>query len=52
MDKLPTSFRLTEKAVALLARIAVEQGISQSAVLEMLIRDDAQKKGITTQEPD
>jgi hypothetical protein len=45
-EKQPTSFRLTDKAQGLLLKLAEEFGISQSAVLEMLIRDRATKEGI------
>jgi hypothetical protein len=41
--KAATSFRLSEEALVLLARIAAEMGISQAAVLELAIREFAGK---------
>jgi hypothetical protein len=49
-DKIATSFRLTESAVSLLAKIAKEHGIAQSAVIEILIRQRAERLGITVEE--
>jgi hypothetical protein len=40
------SFRLTEEARKALAFIARYRGISQAAVLEQLIRDEAQRVNI------
>jgi hypothetical protein len=50
-EKQPTSFRLTDKAQALLAKIAEEAGTSQSAVVETLIRDKAKAEHIEFEEP-
>ena len=36
--KRPTSFRLSEEALRVLAQLAKEQGISQGAVLELMLR--------------
>jgi len=44
--KRETHFRLTETARALLARLAEADGISQNAVMELLIREAARKRGI------
>jgi DNA-binding PadR family transcriptional regulator len=49
-EKTKTSFSLTEKAQALLGKLAEEFGMSQSAVLEMLIRERARKEGIEIEE--
>jgi hypothetical protein len=45
-DKRSSSFRLTDEAFTLLARIAEHQGITQSAVLELLIRREAEHLGL------
>ncbi len=42
-----TSFRLSEIARKLLAKIAKESGISLTAALEIAIREAAKKRGIT-----
>src|SRR5215469_7586475 len=44
--KREAHFRLTEPARALLAQLAQADGISQNAVLELLIREAARKRGI------
>ena len=44
--KREAHFRLTEEARALLAQLAALDGISQNAVLELLIRDAARKQGL------
>jgi len=46
MTKKPTSVRISEEAKRLLALLAQEQGITQAAVIELLIREGAKKKGI------
>jgi len=46
MGKTPTSFRLSDKAKYLLRLLSRELAVSQSAVLEIIIRDEAQEKGI------
>lgn len=50
-EKPAISFRLTEKAQALLAWIAEDSGIAQSAVIETLIREKAKAEGIKLEEP-
>lgn len=50
-EKPAISFRLTEKAQALLVRIAEAMGISQAAVIETLIREKAKAEGIELEEP-
>ena len=42
--KHPTSFRLSEKALALLNELAGALGLSQAAVIELAIRELARKK--------
>jgi len=42
----PTSFRLSEKVLALLAKLAERDGINKSDVLEILIRKQAREVGI------
>jgi predicted DNA-binding protein len=42
--KLPTSFRLSAEALELLEWLAKHLGVSQAAVLEMLIREKARKE--------
>jgi hypothetical protein len=44
--KRETHFRLTEQARTLLAHLAEAGGISQNAVMELLIREAARKRGI------
>jgi len=44
--KQPTSIRLTEDAKRLLEAIAAKLGISQGAVLELVIRDKAVKEKV------
>jgi hypothetical protein len=46
MNKKKTSITLTEKAKELLAKIAEAQGISQTAVIELLIREKAKQENI------
>jgi hypothetical protein len=48
-NKVKTSFHLTPLAQALLAKIAKEHGIARSAVLETLIRQRAERLGITAE---
>ena len=40
-----SNFKLTEEAKELLRRMAEEQGISMTAVLELLIRQAAKERG-------
>lgn len=42
--KHPTSFRLSVEALQLLGWLAERLGVSQAAVLEMLIRERARKE--------
>jgi hypothetical protein len=44
--KQRTSFALSEEAKRLLSEIASRNGISQAAVLELLIREKAKAEGI------
>jgi len=44
--KKATSYRLTDEAIRLLNLIAKRLGVPQTAVLELLIREFAEKKGI------
>jgi predicted transcriptional regulator len=46
MDKKPTSIRLSEEARRLRALLAKKLGVSQSAVLELAIRELARREGI------
>jgi Ribbon-helix-helix protein, copG family len=41
-----TSVRLSPKAKQLLQRLAAQAGISQSAILELAIREKAEKAGV------
>jgi len=47
MKKTPTSFRLSDDARDLLQQLSEKTGISQVAVLEILIREKAKKDGLT-----
>lgn len=44
--KTTTSFRLSADAKSLLAALAHHTGLSQAGVLEVLIRDEAEKVGL------
>jgi len=46
MGKKPTSIRLSEEAKRLRKLLAQHMGVSESAVLELAIRELAEKKGI------
>ena len=46
-DKRATSFRLTDAARALLDKLAETLGISQTACLELAIRETAKRKGVS-----
>jgi len=46
MSKIKTSFTLTDEAKRLLELLAKQLGISQSNILEILIRERAEQKGI------
>jgi len=45
-DKKSTSFRLTPEARRLLEVLALKFGISQTAVLELLIREKAKRENV------
>lgn len=47
MGKKSKGFRLSEKAFDLLKRLSDEKGISEAAVLEILIREAAKKLDAT-----
>lgn len=40
------TFRLTEECRRLLLALAHDKGISQAAVLELLVRDEAKREGL------
>jgi hypothetical protein len=40
------SFRLTAEARRILAELAVQRGISRTALLEVLLREEAERRGI------
>ncbi|GAA4299599.1 hypothetical protein GCM10023183_09030 [Nibribacter koreensis] len=44
MSKKPVNYRLTELAVQLLKEMAEKKGVSQAAILEMIIREAAAKQ--------
>ena len=44
--KHPTSFRVSEQARQLLSKMAEDTNISQTAMLEILIREGARKRGV------
>jgi hypothetical protein len=46
ITKLAGSFRLTAKAWRLLRALAFQSGIPMTAMLEMLIREAASRKGL------
>lgn len=46
MRKHPTSLRLSPDAKALLVALAQRLGVSQSAVIELAIREKAQREGL------
>jgi hypothetical protein len=45
-DRKSTSMRLTSAAVDLLADLAADLGISQTAVVELALRDLAESRGL------
>lgn len=47
MDRNPTSFRLSTVALRLIYLLAKSLGLSQTAVIEMAIRELARRKKIT-----
>jgi hypothetical protein len=44
--KKSTSFRLTNEAMRLIKEIAIKNGISQTAVLEIAVRNLSKKEGL------
>lgn len=46
MSKTKTSFTLTDEAKRLLELLAKQLGISQTGVIEIAIREQAEKRGI------
>lgn len=46
MNKTPTSFRLSQKAKRLIRALAKRMGVSQTAVLEILVREKAKREGV------
>jgi hypothetical protein len=47
MAKEIANFRLTPEARALLRKLAALRGISMASQLELLIRDEAERRGVT-----
>ena len=45
--KVKTSFSLSAKSKRLLEKLAKRIGASQTGIIEMLIREEAEKKGVT-----
>lgn len=45
------SFRLTETADDLLGQLAEKKGLSKTAVLETLIRNEAKAEGVESKQP-
>lgn len=46
MNMVKTSFTLTEEAKKLLEELAKKYGVSQTAILELLIREKAKQEGL------
>lgn len=46
MSRKPSSFKLTETALDILKTLSANRGQSQAAVLERLLRDEADEVGI------
>ena len=44
--KTPTGFRLSERAIALLEALAEKHGVNNTAVVEMAIREKAEREKI------
>lgn len=44
--RIPTTFRMTDVAKSLLAKIARSLGLTSSAALEVIIREAAKTRGI------
>jgi len=47
-EKASTSIRLSQVAQNLRAKLAVKLGINQTAVIELALREFAEKHGVTT----
>jgi len=47
MDRNPTSYRLSTTALRLICRLAETLGLSQTAVVEMAVRELAKRNNIT-----
>jgi hypothetical protein len=45
--KLTTSFRLSDEALRLLARMSERSGITKTAVFELAIREKAKREGVS-----
>jgi len=46
MKKKPTSVRLSDDAKRLIAKLSLKLGISQTAIIELAIREKAKREGI------
>jgi len=47
MDKkVKRSYTITDSADALLAQLAIKNGVSKTAILELLIRKEAREQGV------
>jgi hypothetical protein len=46
-ERKPVSFKLTKKARAILKALAEDRGISQAAQLEVLLREEVERRGVT-----
>jgi len=51
MDKTKTSFTLSDEAKDLLQQLSAKMGISQTAVIETIIREKAKREKIKRGEP-
>lgn len=49
LEKIATSFRLTKEAIQKLRVLAELRGVNSTAMIEMLIRDEADRKGVNLQ---
>jgi hypothetical protein len=52
MEKRAKTFRLSEKAIALLLALAKKDGITQTAELEITIRERAETRGVEVERPE
>jgi hypothetical protein len=50
VTKLPTSYRLSETAHAIIKALAQDMGSSQAQVIELAVRDLAKRRKIETKE--